>query len=250
MRLRPPMQAVRSRFRCQKSAFSQQHIWIGRAVDRDLTMIAAKCDRCLLQDSESVKLTQQAVQKTACALDSLPYLRRVKPPVMLGVVDLADMRIDQRRIAHMDDTVQTCKNKFIKHRLLEASRDGTDLRPDFTDERRAAGPAHWFKKTAVGVAVPNFRDQIIDRGVSHARPEDTAGTQAGCARRMENGGAANLIVIEDPRPSAGFRQKQFVVKHAAFLWPAAAGHGGMAGIGQRRIDASDMARQRAAFPEP
>ncbi len=74
------MQAVRSRFRCQKSAFSQQHIWIGRAVDRDLTMIAAKCDRCLLQDSESVKLTQQAVQKTACALDSLPYLRRVKPP--------------------------------------------------------------------------------------------------------------------------------------------------------------------------
>ena len=179
MRLRPPMQAVRSRFRCQKSAFSQQHIWIGRAVDRDLTMIAAKCDRCLLQDSESVKLTQQAVQKTACALDSLPYLRRVKPPVMLGVVDLADMRIDQRRIAHMDDTVQTCKNKFIKHRLLEASRDGTDLRPDFADERRAAGPAHWFKKTAVGVAVPNFRDQIIDRGVSHARPEDTAGTQAG-----------------------------------------------------------------------
>lgn len=75
MRLRPPMQAVRSRFRCQKSAFSQQHIWIGRVVDRDLPMIAAKCDRRPIQDSERVKFTQQAVQKTACALDSLPYLR-------------------------------------------------------------------------------------------------------------------------------------------------------------------------------
>ena len=114
---------------------------------------------------------------------------------------------------------------------------------------RAAGVQEAIPHTLVLGLRPIFIDQIINAlAVARHRPEHRRRSQPRRLRRVEDGGRLHVVIEPMPRRGLLLQVRQLVIDNAVTVRIAACHHGGMAGIGQGRIDGAHMPHASRVLP--